>query len=71
MYFILNEHFTIKQITEKANEIYGQLFSEKLFRAQLAYFTDIDFSESVEYICHPVTESDIKELLIDKATDLF
>ena len=70
-YFLLKEYFTIKQIAESANEAYGQLFSEKLFRAQLTYFDDIDYTEQVEYICHPVAESDIKEFLIDIATDIY
>ena len=70
-YFLLKEYFTIKQIAESANEVYGQLFSEKLFRAQLTYFDDIDYTEQVEYICHPVAESDIKEFLIDIATDIY
>jgi len=71
LYFLLKEWFTIKQIAERANEAYGQLFSEKLFRAQLTYFDDIDYTEQVEYICHPVAESDIKEFLIDIATDIY
>jgi hypothetical protein len=71
LYFIIKEHLTIKQITERANVLYGQLFSEKLFRAQLSYFDDIDYTESVEYISTPVAQSAIKEFLIDKATDIF
>jgi len=71
LYFLLKEWFTIKQIAERANKAYGQLFSEKLFRAQLTYFDGIDYTEQVEYICHPVAESDIKEFLIDIATDIY
>ena len=32
MYFILKYFYSIDQISQKANKIYGQLFSEKLFR---------------------------------------
>jgi hypothetical protein len=71
LYFILKDHFTIKQISEKASEVYSQLFSEKLFRAQLTYFDDIDYTEPIEYIGDPIDESAIKEFLTDKATDLF
>lgn len=35
LYFLLNSHFTVNQIASRAEEIFGQLFSEKLFRAQL------------------------------------
>jgi hypothetical protein len=47
------------------------LFSEKLFRAQLSYFEDIDNTEQVEFVVTAVPEAEIKEFLIDKATDLF
>jgi len=48
-----------------------QLFSEKLFRAQLSYFEDIDNTEPVEFIVTTVPDNEIKEFLIDKATALF
>ena len=70
MYFILKYFYSIEQISEKANKIYDQLFSEKLFRAQLSYFDDIDYSEPVEYLLPAVSVEEIKEFLIDKATDI-
>ena len=70
LYFILKYYYSIEQITQKAHEIYDQLFSEKLFRAQLAYFDDIDYSEEVEYIVPAVSEDEIKQFLIDKAMDI-
>ena len=71
IYFILNDHYTVKQISDRTTELYNQLFSEKLFRAQLSYFGDIDHSEDVEYLLPPVPEEEIKSFLIDKATDIF
>jgi hypothetical protein len=47
------------------------LFSEKLFRAQLCYFDDIDYSEPIEFFHHPLPDKEIKEFLTDKASDLF
>jgi hypothetical protein len=70
LYFILKDHFSINKISERASLIYGQLFSEKLFRAQLSYFDDIDYSEQVEFIGTIIPESIIKEFLIEKAIDL-
>lgn len=70
LYFILKDYFTIEQISKKAYEIYNQLFSEKLFRAQLSYFDDIDYSESVEYLFPVVSENEMKAFLIDKSTDI-
>jgi len=71
LYFILNGYFSIKQISDRTSELFGQLFSEKLFRAQLSYFDDIDYSEAIEYLIQPVPENVIKSFLIDKATDIF
>lgn len=70
LYFIIKNHYTIKQIAQRADEIFGQLFSEKLFRTQLCFFDDIDHSETVEYIVQPVADDDIKAFLIKEATDI-
>lgn len=70
-YFLLRDYFTIHEIAQKANLLYGELFSEKLFRAQLSYFEDIDYSEPVEYLIPAVPDDEIKKFLIDKAIDLF
>ena len=71
LYFILRDCYTIKDICMEAEKIFEQQFSEKLFRAQLAFHKDIDYSEPVEFLVHPLTESEIKEFLIDKATEIF
>jgi len=46
LYFILKYDYSIRQISARASEIFDQLFSEKLFRAQLSYFDDIDYSRA-------------------------
>lgn len=33
LYFLLNDHFTIEQVSQRATIIFGELFSEKMFRA--------------------------------------
>jgi len=71
LYFILKEYYTIKQISNRASTIFDQLFSEKLFRAQLAFFADIDYSEPIEYLGTPVPEDEIRDFLVEKAIDLF
>lgn len=70
LYFILKDYFTIEQVSKKACGIYDQLFSEKLFRAQLSYFDDIDYSESVEYLFPVASENEIKAFLIEKSIDM-
>lgn len=47
LYFILKGHCTVLEITTKGVEIFGNEFNEKIFRTQLAYFEDIDYSEQI------------------------
>jgi len=70
LYYILKEHYSIRQIVTVSENIYGQLFSEKLFRAQLSYFDDIDYSEEIEYLGKPPTDLKIKEFLTETAVDV-
>ena len=71
IYFILHDYFTIEEICREAEKIFNDQFSGKLFRQQLAFHKDIDYSESVDYLVQPVPEDEIKSFLIDKATDIF
>jgi hypothetical protein len=68
LYFILKGLHSLAEIVAKSNSLFGELFSEKQFRAQLSYFKDIDFSEPLEYLPPAVPESEIREFLIEKAT---
>ena len=58
---------TIKQIAKRAEELFGELFSEKLFRAQLSFHDDIDYSEPIEYISKSFDDADIKQYLVSKS----
>lgn len=69
LYFIIRDHFTIEEIALKANQIFPQQFSEKLFRQQLAFHNDIDYTESVEYLVDPVSDEEIKQFLIEASID--
>lgn len=69
LYFLLKENFSINEISQKASIIFGDLFSDKLFRSQLSYFEDVDYSEEVEYmIPNPPTNEEIKNGLIQIST---
>jgi len=70
LYFILHDHYSIDEITLEAEKIFNQQFSSKLFRQQLAFHKDIDYSEPVEYLVQPISDNEIKLFLIDKATDI-
>lgn len=69
-YFLLKDHFTISQISDRAVEIFDQMFSQKLFRAQICFFEDINYSEPVELLSYAPSSEEIKQFLIDKAIDL-
>jgi hypothetical protein len=71
LYFILRDYYSIEEICVEAESIFSNQFSEKLFRQQLAFHKDIDYTEEVEYISQPVEKEEIKEFLIDKAIDIF
>jgi len=71
LYFILRDHYSIAEIGLEAEKIFNQQFSSKLFRQQLAFHKDIDYSEPVEYLVQPIPDDQIKSFLIDKATDIF
>ena len=66
LYFLLTKHFALAEVADKATELFGELFSEKLFRAQLSYFDDIDYTEQVEYLIpNPPTAEEIKQGLTE------
>ena len=68
LYFLIRNHYTIEQISEKSDALFGQMFSKKLFQQQLAYHKDIDYTEPVEYLPgFDVDENEVKEFLIDQA----
>jgi len=49
LYFILKAGHTVSEISAKGVEIFGNEFNEKIFRVQLAYFKDVDYSEQISY----------------------
>ena len=71
MYFFLKNKITIKQITARAQQIFKDAFSVKLFHQQLAYFNDIDYSESVSFFKENPSEVEIKEFLTEQSLTEF
>lgn len=70
LFFILKNHYTLVEISRKADEVFGDLFSEKLFRAHICYFDDIDYTESIEYLGEEVMVEEVKEFLKHKAVEV-
>lgn len=50
LYFIMKKHHGSEKIVRQAKKIFQSEFNEKMFRAQLAYFDDIDYSEEIIYL---------------------
>lgn len=63
LYFIFKKH-DFSEVTKKANELFSGEFNEKLFREQLSYFDDIDYTEEVDFLDgFKVEDNIIKESL--------
>lgn len=66
LYFILKDFYNLAEITNKAKELFQSEFNEKLFRIQLPFFDDINYSEEVEFLPgFETSEKQIKKALIE------
>lgn len=64
LYFLLRDHFSVSEISQKAKELFPNQFVKKQFIAQLGYFTNIDYSEEVHYcISTPPDKTEVKDFL--------
>lgn len=57
----------MKKNDKRANYIFKDSFNEKLFREQLVYFDDIDFSEEINFLNVSPSTDEIKQFLTDAA----
>ena len=66
LYFIIKHYHGIDKIIKCANHIFGVDFNEKIFRTQLSYFDDINYSEKVAYMKgFAVPDKVVKKALIE------
>jgi hypothetical protein len=66
LYFIIKDYYNINKIAEKAKQIFSSEFNEKIFRTQLAYFKDINYTEKVIFMKgFEIDDKTIKEKLIE------
>lgn len=49
MYFILRDHYGVEEISAHAHALFGDRFNGRMFRNQLSYFDDINYSEPVTF----------------------
>ncbi len=65
IYLLLKNHFSIQEVSKKAIELFEDGYAEKLFRQQLSYFEDIDYTETVEWILEETNDQVIKKELTE------
>ena len=67
LYFILKSKHSVDDLIAASNNIFSTSFNDKLFREQLCYFDDMDYSEGVEYMDVTPTDDEIKVFLESEA----
>jgi len=67
LYFLLKFKLSMEELIEKAKEIFSSHFNSKLFREQLCYFDDMDYSEAIEYIDYAPSDQEVREFLTGTA----
>jgi len=66
LYFIIRDFYSINEIGEKAKQLFGNEFNEKMFKVQLGYFKDINYSEKIVYKKgFKVGDETIKKFLVE------
>ena len=71
LYFIIKDFHSVSEIAKQAKNIFKDEFNEKIFRTQLAYFEDINYSEEVRYLKgFEVSDKIIKKGLIEFSLEL-
>lgn len=64
LYFILKNYYSLEEIAQKATELFGEMFSEKLFKMQLGFFKGINYDEEVTFLIpDPPSEEEVKLFL--------
>jgi hypothetical protein len=68
LYFLIKNCFSIDEISREATRLFDGQFSGKLFREQLAFHKDINYSEEVHFLPgFEVQPEEVKQFLIDVA----
>ena len=68
LYFILKNNCSVKDISSKAKALFNDVFNPVLFKKQLSFFDDINYTEQVDYMPgFEVPDDEVKAFLIDAA----
>jgi hypothetical protein len=63
LYFILKFHLSLNELLQRTKTIFSGHFNSKLFREQLCYFDDMDYSESIDYLGGAPGDEEVKDFL--------
>lgn len=64
LYFILKDFYSVKEVSDMGKTLFGEMFSEKLFKMQLGYFKGINYDEEVSFLIpNPPSEDEVKSFL--------
>jgi hypothetical protein len=70
IFFVLQDICSLSDLIENTLELFGELFNQKLFREQLSYFEDIEYSEKIDYLPgYYVDDNSIRKFLVMQATE--
>jgi hypothetical protein len=68
LYFILKDHYSASDVSFKAKTLFKDSFNPLLFKKQLCYFDDINYTEAVEYMSgSDIADEEVKTFLTDAA----
>ncbi|MDO8572042.1 MAG: nucleotidyl transferase AbiEii/AbiGii toxin family protein [bacterium] len=66
LYFIMKKYHGVGSIARKAKQLFGNEFNEKIFRVQLAYFQDVNYSEKVVYMKgYSIPDATVRKKLLE------
>jgi len=70
LYFILKFHLQLEDLVQRTKSVFPGHFNSKLFREQLCYFDDMDYSESIAYLEHAPSDKEVRNFLEEMAVTI-
>ena len=69
LFMIFQNYYSLSMVTAMARKVFQGAFNERLFREQLCYFDDVDFTEEIDFMLdRPPDNHAIMSFLIQVAT---
>jgi hypothetical protein len=70
LFFLLRDTCPLQPICQEAGRIFGGSFSDRLFRGQLSFHADIDYSETVDFMPGSAVDPEtIRAFLVDRSLE--